>query len=165
MTALRTLVRFCLRYRHALVLVVAGLCALAFFAVRNSSVRAFPSFEPPVVKVITRVAGLSPRGIELSVTDVLEQGLSGLAAVRSRSEPGVSIISLIFRSHTRLALDRKAVAARLSEVSATLPSGAVAHIERLTSMVGVAAQVAVLGKGVTPLTVGRLVETRIAPEL
>ncbi|MHB1815951.1 MAG: efflux RND transporter permease subunit, partial [Steroidobacteraceae bacterium] len=124
MSALRALVRFCLRYRHALVLVVAGLCVLAFFAVRNSSVRVFPSFEPPVVKVITRVAGLSPRGIELSVTDMLEQGLSGLTGlrtVRSRSEPGVSIITLIFRSHTRLALDRKAVAARLSEVSATLP--------------------------------------------
>ena len=168
MTALRTLVRFCLRYRHALVLVVAGLCVLAFLDVRNTSVRVFPSFEPPVVKVITRVAGLSPRGIELSVTDMLEQGLTGLTGlrtVRSRSEPGVSIITLIFRSHTRLALDRKAVAARLSEVSATLPPGAVPHIERLTSMVGVAAELGVLGKGITPLTVGRLVETRIVPEL
>lgn len=168
MVALRTLVRFCLRYRYAVVLVVVGLCVLAFFDVRNTAVRVFPSFEPPVVKVITRVPGLSPHGIELSVTDMLEQGLTGLSGLRatqSRSEPGVSIITLIFRSHTRVALDRKAVAARLSELSATLPPGAVAHIERLTSMMGVAVELGVVGHGISPLTVGRLVETRIVPQL
>ncbi len=168
MAALRTLVRFCLRYRYAVVLVAAGLCILAFFDVRNTAVRVFPSFEPPVVKVITRVPGLSPRGIELSVTDMLEQGLTGLSGLRatvSRSQPGVSIITLIFRSHTRVALDRKAVAARLSELTPTLPPEAVPHIERLTSMVGVAAEIGVLGTGISPLTVGRLVETRIVPEL
>lgn len=168
MRALRALVQFCLRYRYAVVLVIAGLCVVAFFAIRNTTVRAFPSFEPPVVKVITRVPGLTPHNIELSVTDMLERGMTGLSGLRatmSRSQPGVSIITLIFRSHTSVSQARKAVAGRLSELTPALPPGAVPRIERLTSMVGVAAQIGVLGKGISPLRVGRIVETRIVPEL
>ncbi len=168
MSALRTLVQFCLRYRYAVVLVVAGLCVLAFFDIRNTTVRAFPPFEPPVVKVITRVAGLTPHSVELSVTDTLERGLTGLSGLRatmSRSQPGVSIITLVFRSHTSVSQARKEVAGRLSELTPTLPPGAVARLERRTSMVGVAAEIGVLGNGISPLRVGRIVETQIVPEL
>lgn len=168
MTALRRLVQFCLRYRYALVLVSACLCVLAVVAVRQATVRVFPPFEPPIVTVITRLPGLTPRDIELSVTDPLERGLTGLSGLRatvSRSQPGVSILTLMFSSHTRVGQARKAVAARLSELIATLPPGAAPRIERLTSMIGVAAQIGVVGRGITPLALGRIVETRIVPQL
>lgn len=166
--ALRALVRFCLRHRYGVVLVIAMLCALAFLQTRSTRVRVFPSFTPAVVKIITRVPGLMPRDIELAVTDVLEQGLTGVSGLRttlSRSEPGVSIITLIFRSGTNVAVDRKAVAARLSELKTSFPGKAGPRIERSTSMVGIAAEVGVVGDGIPLRRVGELVERHIVPQL
>ena len=79
----------------SLVLLTFGL-----FAFQRLAVREYPDIDPPIVSVQTTYKGASPNIIEVQVTQILEDALSGIEGIKtmtSSSREGSSSISLEFR--------------------------------------------------------------------
>src|SRR3712207_2966005 len=103
--------------------VVLGLaCALVVVGI-NTLARApldvFPEFAPPQVSIQTEAPGLSPEQVEILVTRPIENainGVQGIAAVRSQSIQGLSVVTAVLaeqvdihQARQALAEDRKSV--------------------------------------------------------
>ncbi len=115
------------RYR-ALVALLALLALLggAFYA-RQIPLDVFPEFVPVQVEIQTEAPGFSPEQVEELVTRPIEAALNGaqdLAAMRSESIPGLSVISLNFSDRAEPHLARQAIAERIASLASTLPAGA-----------------------------------------
>jgi multidrug efflux pump len=63
-----------------LLLIVFGL-----FGLKSTSVREYPDIDPPVVSVRTSYSGASAAIIESQITQILEDGISGIEGIRSIS--------------------------------------------------------------------------------
>jgi CzcA family heavy metal efflux pump len=122
---LSAIVRFAV-YRPGLVIGIAvafliyGLSVLA-----STRYDVFPEFAPPEVEIQTESPGLAPEQVEVLVTTPLEQaltGTTGVAAVRSQSIQGLSVVSVIFRDGTDIFRARQLVAERLTEAARRLPT-------------------------------------------
>ncbi len=75
-------------------IVLAGL--MSYFSLPRE---AFPDVKQPVVQITTAIEGVSPTDVEDSVTEVIEEklsGLKGLKEIRSISDEGISIITAEF---------------------------------------------------------------------
>ena len=121
---LNAIVRFSLRFRGvavALALLLAGYGVLTLGRLRLD---VFPEFAPPQVIVQTEAAGLSPRQVEVLVTQPLEnalQGMAGLASLRSASMQGLSKLTVTFRDRTDIYTARQLVAEQLAGAAGRLP--------------------------------------------
>src|SRR5207247_7847408 len=92
----------------------------------RSNFDVFPDFVPPQVVIQTEAPGLSAEEVEQLVTRPIENGISGvanLAALRSQSIQGLSVITAVFRDGTDVFRARQVVAERLAELGGKLPSG------------------------------------------
>ncbi|MGO9914946.1 MAG: efflux RND transporter permease subunit, partial [Isosphaeraceae bacterium] len=106
----------------SLILAVAGV-----LAAWQTPVDAIPDLSENQVIVFTEWKGHGPREIEDQVTYPLTLGLRGLAGtrvVRSSSDVGFSMISVIFDDAVPAALGRRRVAERLARIQGQLPGGA-----------------------------------------
>ena len=77
-----------------LLLIVFGL-----FGLQSTSVREYPDIDPPVVSVRTSYPGASAAIIESQITQILEDGISGIEGIRSissSSRDGSSQITVEF---------------------------------------------------------------------
>ncbi|MCL4462086.1 MAG: efflux RND transporter permease subunit [Nitrospirae bacterium] len=120
------LIRFSLRFRGAIIALFVLLTGYGLVALTRARLDVFPEFAPPLVVLQTDSPGLSPRQVELLVTQPLENaldGLLGLETMVSKSTQGLSMITLTFREGTDIYRNRQLVSERLSEASRTLPSG------------------------------------------
>ncbi len=120
------LVDLCVQRRGA----VAALTLLAFvlgtYGAMQAPLDVFPEFVPSQVTIQTEAPGFAPPQVEELVTRPVENlvnGAAGLAAMRSESIPGLSVITLTFNDGIDLHLARQGIAERLSELGASLPSG------------------------------------------
>ena len=118
------LVRGSIRHR----VVVLGLAAALVVVGANTLWRApldvFPEFAPPQVSIQTEAPGLSPEQVELQVTKPIEDainGVQGIAAVRSHSIQGLSVVTAVLAERVDIHLARQALAERLGEVAVRLP--------------------------------------------
>lgn len=115
-------------YFRFLVITIAGL--LMFFGtqhIQNTPVDVFPEFAPPIVEVQTETPGLSTEEVESLVTIMLESSLNStpnLDILRSKSVPGVSQVTLIFKPGTDELLARQQVQERLNVAIKSLPTWA-----------------------------------------
>src|SRR5260221_12880833 len=102
---LRAIVEFSLRFR-GIVIAVACLAVLyGLYATEHARLGVFPEFAPPQVTIQTETPGLSPEQVETLVTQRIENALIGTAghqSIRSRSTPGVSVVTVIFFRCTRV---------------------------------------------------------------
>src|SRR5205809_5472950 len=111
-------------------LVVAVAVAMMFIGITqlgNMPVDVFPEFAPPLVEIQTEAPGMSASEVESLVTIQLEDALSStpqLDDMRSKSVPGVSSITLIFKPGTDIMQARQLVQERLAVATRTLPSWA-----------------------------------------
>ncbi|SIQ72081.1 MULTISPECIES: efflux RND transporter permease subunit [Acidiphilium] len=165
---IEAIIRLSLRYR---LLVVFGIGAVALFAAAAlpaAHYGVFPEFAPPTVQIQTNAAGLDPREIEHAVTDRLEQGLSGLpgiAAIRSESSTGLSVINLVFHGGTDVAADRASVAGRLTSLTASLPPRAVPVIMPRQSATGTAVVIGLDAPAMPLMRLSAITQTTIRPAL
>jgi Cu(I)/Ag(I) efflux system membrane protein CusA/SilA len=119
--------------RHRLV-VIAGAVLLALagmLAVWNTPVDAIPDLSENQVLVFTDWPGHGPREIEDQVTYPLSlrlQGMPGVRVVRSSSEFGFSLLSIIFEDGVAYAAAREEVGRRLAQAGAGLPAGVIPHL-------------------------------------
>ena len=102
------------------------LAALGAWAAWETPVDAIPDLSENQVIVFTEWKGHGPREIEDQVTYPLTlglRGLQGVRVVRSSSDVGFSMISVIFDDQANLGEGRRRVAERLARVERELPVG------------------------------------------
>ena len=100
---LATLVRWSLQRRLMVAAFAALLLAYGVFALTKAKFDVFPDFVPAQAEVQTEAPGLSAEQVEQLVTRPVEQavnGAAGVAAVRSDSIQGLSIVTVVFTEGT-----------------------------------------------------------------
>ncbi len=119
------------RNRFVVLIVAAALTVFGVYAMLDTPVDAIPDLGEKQVIVFTDWPGRSPREIEDQVSYPLSrrlQGLAGVKAVRSSSEFGFSLITVIFEDRTDLYFARQRVSERLAEASSFLPKSVTPYL-------------------------------------
>ena len=86
----------------------------------------FPEFVPVQVEIQTEAPGLAPEQVEQLVTRPIEAAVNGapdLAAMRSESIPGLSVVSLNFTDRADVYRARQGIAERVAAIGSALPAG------------------------------------------
>ena len=110
---------------------VVAILAVAFLVLGSWSaletpIDVFPEFVPAQVSIQTEAPGLTPDQVETLITRPIEAAVNGapaLAALRSESIPGLSVVSLDFGADADAQRAHQDVAERLARVAASLPAG------------------------------------------
>jgi multidrug efflux pump len=112
--------------------VLASMLSLAFvlagvLGYHELPVREFPDADPPIVSVMVILPGANPQVVESTVTDVLEEelsGLEGLRAMTSASQEQFSTITLEFTLDRPIDDAAQDVRDRVARVRGLLPTDA-----------------------------------------
>ncbi len=145
-------------------LVIYGASALA-----GAPLDIFPEFAPPQVSIQTEAPGYSPKQVELLVTKPIEDainGVEGIAAVRSHSIQGLSVITAVLAEGAEIHRARQSVAERLREAAARLPETVPPPV--LTPLTSSSSTVLVIGltsKDRTPMDQRTFVDRVLRPRL
>ena len=121
---LTALVRRSIRHRGVVVGLALALVVYGAGVVADSRLDVFPEFAPPQVSIQTEAPGLSPEQVEVLVTKPIEDainGVEGIAAVRSQSIQGLSVITAVLAENENIYRARQSLAERLGEVAGRLP--------------------------------------------
>jgi CzcA family heavy metal efflux pump len=124
---MRFVVRSALRFRFIVVALAVGMMALGATRVKDMPVDVFPEFAPPFVEVQTEGLGMSTQEVEQLITIPMEQSLNStpdLDVMRSKTVPGLSSITLIFKRGTDSLVARQLVNERVSIAIPGLPASA-----------------------------------------
>src|SRR5579883_3294062 len=119
-------IEFSVRNRGLVILAGLLLAGWGVYAVYHTPVDAIPDLSENQVIVFTEWPAHSPQEIEDQVTYPLSlqlQGVGGVRVVRSSSDVGFSMVSVIFEDGVGPAAARQAVAERLAAVGSALPAG------------------------------------------
>ena len=134
-------IEYSIRNRVIVLLVAAVLTVWAVYAVLQTPIDAIPDLSENQVIVFTEWMGRSPREIEDQVTYPLSlklQGLAGVRAIRSSSEFGFSMITIVFEDGVDFYFARQRVLEKLDEIrgSTILPPGVVPQLAPDATAVG-----------------------------
>ena len=114
--------------RPRLVLLAALLLAIyGGLTVSRARYDVFPEFVPAQATVQTEAPGLTADQVEVLVTRPLEEvlnGTNGVAAVRSESTQGLSVISVTFGEGADPYRSRQVVSEQLAQATGRLPAAA-----------------------------------------
>lgn len=136
---IESLMAAALRNRVLILFVVALIVGLGAVALRTTPMDAFPDVTGVQVEVMCGAPGLSALEIERLVTYPIEiamRGLPGLAAMRSVTKYGLSVITLVFRDDVDVFFARQVVFERLQSVADRLPEGARAEMGPVATAMG-----------------------------
>ena len=166
---LGAIVRQSLRYPWLVLLAAALVLVMGVQTLRNAAYDVFPDFVPPQADVQTEAPGVSPRQVEMLVTRPLEaviNGANGVAAVRSESIQGLSVIAVTFREGSDPYRSRQQISDALADVAGRLPPGVDAP--RLTPLVSSTMDLLKVGftsDRLSPLQLRDLIEWTVRPRL
>ena len=124
---MRWIVRSSLQFRFIVVALALGMMVFGSNRVQSMPVDVFPEFAPPFVEVQTEGLGMSTEEVEQLITIPMEQALNstpGLEVMRSKTVPGLSAVTLIFRPGTDSLEARQLVNERVAIAIPSLPSSA-----------------------------------------
>jgi CzcA family heavy metal efflux pump len=129
----------------------------------------FPDFVPAQAEVQTEAPGLSAEQVEQLVTRPVEQsvnGAAGVAAVRSDSMQGLSVVTVVFRDGSDPYRARQVVAEALAEVASSLPQGVSApKVAPLTSSTMDLLKVGFTSDRLSPMQLRDVVQWTVRPRL
>ncbi len=143
---LTALVRQSIRHPGVVIGLAAALVIYGAGVVANARLDVFPEFAPPQVSIQTEAPGFSPEQVEVLVTKPIEDainGVEGIAAVRSQSIQGLSVITAVLAEHQDIYRARQAIAERLVEAGGRLPATVEAPV--LTPLTSSSSTVLVVG--------------------
>ena len=124
------LIAWSIRNRYVVLLGAAALVVVGVVAFSRASFDVLPDFMPSRVVIQTEAPGMSTLDVEELVTRPVERAVLGtpqVASVRSASQPGLSVVTLLFEDDVDVYRARQLVTERLQ--IAALPAGA--HVPRL----------------------------------
>ncbi|MDE2370465.1 MAG: efflux RND transporter permease subunit [Burkholderiales bacterium] len=128
---LNALVRASIRHRGIVVVLAALLFGYGLYTLQISRRDVFPEFAPPLAIVQTTAPGLSAEQVEALVTQPVEDalgGLPGVATMKSKSLPGLSLITASFDDDVDAQQAQQRVASRLAGIGSALPAGVTAPV-------------------------------------
>ncbi len=114
-----------IRHRGVVIGLALALVVYGAGVVADARLDVFPEFAPPQVSIQTEAPGFSPEQVEVLVTKPIEDainGVEGIAAVRSQSIQGLSVITAVLAEHEDIYRARQSVAERLGEAAGRLPA-------------------------------------------
>jgi len=121
---MRWIVGSSLKYRFLVIAVGVGMMAFGATRLSDMPVDVFPEFAPPFIEIQTEGLGMSTEEVESLITIPLEQAMNstpGLDIMRSKTVPGLSAITLIFKPGTNSLEARQFVNERLAAAIPALP--------------------------------------------
>src|SRR5215210_861154 len=122
---LRALVQGSIRHRGVVVGLACALVIYGLSTLASARLDIFPEFAPPQVSIQTEAPGFSPEQVEILVTKPIEDainGVEGIAAVRSQSIQGLSVITAVLAEHEDIYRARQSLSERLGEAAGRLPA-------------------------------------------
>jgi CzcA family heavy metal efflux pump len=166
---LTSLVRGSIRHRAVVLGLAAVLVVVGADTLGRAPLDVFPEFAPPQVSIQTEAPGLSPEQVELQVTKPIEDainGVQGIAAVRSHSIQGLSVVTAILAERVDIHQARQAVAERLGEVAVRLPETVEPPVlTPLTSSSSTVLVVGITSDSVSPMAQRTFVDWVLRPRL
>ena len=134
-----TIITFSVRHRTVVISASILLAVLGLWALRDTPVDAIPDLSENQVIVFTEWQGHGPREIEDQVTypaTLALRGIGGVRVVRSSSDFGFSMISVIFEDGIPALEGRRRVTDRLGRIQGQLPPGAAPELGPEASATG-----------------------------
>jgi CzcA family heavy metal efflux pump len=163
------LVRGSIRHRGVVLGLAAALVVLGAETLGRAPLDVFPEFAPPQVSIQTEAPGLSPGQVELQVTRPIEDainGVQGIAAVRSQSIQGLSVVTAVLAERVDLHQARQGLAERLGEVAVRLPPTVEPPVlTPLTSSSSTVLVVGITSDSVSPMDQRSFVDWVLRPRL
>jgi copper/silver efflux system protein len=120
------LIKFSLENRFPTIILFVSLTILGVILLYETPVDALPDLSENQVVIMTEWMGQSPKNVEDQVTyplTVSMQGLAGVKNIRSMSQLGLSMVTVIFEDNADLYFSRNRVLERLSTITGQLPPG------------------------------------------
>jgi hypothetical protein len=105
----------------------------------NLPIDAFPDVSAPQVKIIVKLAGMTPEEMETRVTTPIEIEMLGLpkqTMLRSTSKYGLTDITIDFEDGTDIYWARNQVSERLTGIMGDLPPGLTGGLAPITTPLG-----------------------------
>jgi cobalt-zinc-cadmium resistance protein CzcA len=122
---LKNFIQLALSQRLLLLLLTSLLAVVGWQSMINTPIDAFPDITHPQVKIILKVAGMTPSEIETRVTALVETEMLGIPKqkrLRSLTKYGLTDITVDFEEGVDIYWARQQVNERLSAMVARLPS-------------------------------------------
>ena len=158
-----------LRYRFFTLVMLLLVMGTGMYSLGQLPIDAVPDLTPVQVQILTRAPALGPVEVEQFVTIPIEtnlSGLPGLKELRSISQYGISVVTVIFEDHLDLYFARQLVNERLAVAVEQIPSEyARPMIGPLTTGLGEVYQFTVSGGGYSPMELRTLLEWDIGRRL
>src|SRR5580700_9303982 len=123
---LKRIIDITLAYRWFVVLGIVVLLAVGGYALYTLPVEAFPDLTNNQATVVTEAPSMPPTEVEQLVTYPIEQAMMGMPKqqeVRSLSELGLSMITIVFDDSVPMYFARQLVNERLQQITSQLPIG------------------------------------------
>jgi Cu/Ag efflux pump CusA len=166
---MRWLVGSSLKFGRVVVALAIAVPVLGISALRGASVDVYPEFAPPTVQIQTEALGLSAAEVEQLITLGLEQdllnGVPWLDRIHSRSEPGLSVIDIVFEPGTDIYAARQMVQERLTQAHALPAVGSPPIMIEPLATTSRVAMVGLSSKNVPLIDMSVLARWKIRPKL
>ena len=153
-------------------LIAAGALVLAIYGgvvLTKARFDVFPEFVPAQAEIQTEAPGLAAEQVEQLVTRPVEQavnGAAGVAAVRSDSIQGLSIVTVVFAEGSDPYRARQVVAEALGEVISGLPAGVrPPKVAPLTSSTMDLLKIGFTSEQLSPMALRDLIQWTVRPRL
>jgi cobalt-zinc-cadmium resistance protein CzcA len=164
---LSRLVLASIRFRRAVLALLAILLAAGAWAARALPIDALPDVSTIQVSVLTTASGLTPTEIERTVTTPIENALNGVPGgveLRSTSRGGLSAVTVVFADGTDVWFARQLVLERLRGVDLP-PSATTPELGPVSSGLGEIYQLVVRSDHHSPMQLRTLLDWEIVPKL
>jgi cobalt-zinc-cadmium resistance protein CzcA len=136
---IESLLRVALQQRLVVLVVAFALLGFGIDAARKLSIDAFPDVTNIQVQVATEAPGYSPEEVERFITVPVElamTGLPGLTEMRSLSQMGLSIVTVIFTDATDVFFARQLVLERMLKAAPRMPRGVTPVLGPVNTVLG-----------------------------